>query len=52
MAVGDSLGSSIDLVERGGDAADTASLVSQTSAGQVRVGTLAFMRGEKRFSAP
>ena len=51
MAVGDSLGSSIDLVERGGDAADKASLVSQTSAGQVRVGA-GFLRVEGRLSAP
>ncbi len=35
MAGGYSLGSSIDLVARGGDAAHKASLVSQTSAGQV-----------------
>lgn len=42
MAVGDSLGSSIDLVERGRDTADKTSLVSQTSAGQVTVEAPAF----------
>jgi hypothetical protein len=52
MAGGYSMGSSLDLVERGGDAARKASLVSQTSAGQVRVGAPTFMPGEKRFSAP
>jgi hypothetical protein len=35
MAVGYSLGSYIDLVARGGDAAHEANLVSQTSASQV-----------------
>jgi hypothetical protein len=38
MAGGYSLGSSINLVARGGGAAHKASLVSQTSAGQVTVG--------------
>jgi hypothetical protein len=36
MAGGYSLGPSIDLVARGRDVAPKASLVSQTSAGQVR----------------
>ena len=36
MASGYSVGSSIDLVARGSDAAHEASFVSQTSAGQVK----------------
>ena len=45
MAGGYSLGPSIDLVARGGDAAHKASLVSQTSAGQVRVEAPEDLRG-------
>jgi hypothetical protein len=47
MADGYSLGPFIDLVARSGDPAHKASLVSQTSAGQVRVVALAVMRAEE-----
>jgi hypothetical protein len=51
MAGGYSLGSSINLVARGGGAAHKASLVSQTSAGQVTVGAPHLCGGQERFSA-